>query len=225
MVVVGYDLPSSELAVKLAQENHALWATVGVHPHGATTLDGDGLDRLRELAASSRVVAVGETGLDFYRDLSPREVQIHAFRQQLALAEEAGLPLVVHCRAAQDAVLSILQEDRRPGRRVVWHCFDGTWEHAQAALEQGAALGFAGTVTYQQSEALCRVAARVPQERLLLETDCPYLAPEPRRKADNEPANLPAIARRLAQVRGLDTEHLIAAASRTAQRVFRLLDR
>jgi TatD DNase family protein len=164
------------------------------------------------------VVAIGETGLDFCRDFSPREAQVAAFRAQLALAEELGLPVVVHCRAAQETLLAILRE--RPPTGLVWHCFDGSREQARAAIELGAALGFTGSVTYRESDELRRVAAELPEDRLLLETDCPYLGPEPRRKGDNEPGNLPLIAQAVAKARATSMEGMLNTTTINARRVF-----
>ena len=220
MLVVGYDVPSSETAVRLAEAHPHLWAAVGVHPHDAVGADARAMGRLRELAQSRKVVAVGETGLDFYRDLSPREAQVEAFRRHLALAGELQRPVVVHCRDAQEEVLSILQQYH--GLPCIWHCFDGSREQAEAALALGALLGFTGIVTYRGSEKLRQVAAAVPADRLLLETDSPYLAPEPRRKGDNEPANLPLVAASVAEVRGTDPGEMMRQVTQNARRVFGL---
>ena len=222
MIVVGYDLPSSEEAVRLAELHPHLWATVGIHPHDATTVNGDAVERLRELARSARVVAIGETGLDYYRDLSPREAQIASLRAQLALAGELGLPVVLHCREAQEALLGVLRSRESAEPPAVWHCFDGTEGQAEAAIALGAMLGFAGIVTYRRSEELRQVAAGLLADRLLLETDSPYLAPEPHRGRDNEPANLPLIAHCLAQVRATSSAELLRLAGENATRVFRL---
>lgn len=229
MIVVGYDLPSSELAVELAERHPELWAAVGVHPHDASDVDEKALDRLRELAGREGVVAIGETGLDFYRDLSPRQAQMEAFEAHLALAAEVGLPAIVHCRAAQEPLLDSLAEWQAGPvgdlPALVWHCFDGSEVEARRALDLGMALGFGGMVTYRKAEELRRVPARVPSDRFLLETDCPYLAPEPKRGRDNEPANVVIIGERIAQVRGESGEQVAETAAQNARRVFGLTDR
>ena len=221
MLVVGWDLASSEQAVALAEERRGLWAAVGVHPHDASQLGDVTLARLRALAGSRRVAAIGEVGLDFYRNLSPRDVQEQAFVRQLALARDLGLPVVVHCRQAQERLLAVLEVEAA-GLQVVWHCFDGGQEHARRALALGAALGFAGTVTYQSAEGLRQVAAAVPEDHLLVETDCPYLIPGPRRSGDNEPSNLCRIADCVAVARGTSAEQVIAISAANARRIFAL---
>ncbi len=221
MVVVGYDLASSEQAVRLAGEHDNLSATVGVHPHDAAGVDERAIDALRTLAGRGRVVAIGETGLDFYRDLSPRDAQERSFRGHLALAGELGLPAVLHCRSAQDRFLAVLREAKCTVP-LVWHSFDGTAAQAEEAVALGATLGFNGSVTYSRSQEMREAAARLPLDRMLIETDCPYLPPEPRRKGDNEPANLLLIAARLAEVRGITAEEVMTATASTARRVFRL---
>jgi len=219
-VVVGYDLPSSELAVELARTSDSLWAAVGVHPHHAVSLDEAAMARLRGLAKSCRVVAIGEIGLDFYRDLSPRDKQINAFRHQLALSAELSLPVIMHCRNAQEPLLAIAAEQARPG--MVWHCFDGTREQAARALGLGMLLGFAGTVTYRRRASLRQIAAETPQERILLETDSPYLTPEGKGQRDNEPANIPIIAEHVAQARRMSAEQVMRLARENARRLFAL---
>lgn len=228
MIVVGYDLPSSSLAVELAEHHGGLRAAVGVHPHDASVMDDATAERLRSLAKSESVVAIGETGLDFYRDLSPRDAQMEAFTEHLVLAEQMGLPVIVHCRSAQEELLEILSS--RAGRRsgdstLVWHCFDGSREHARRALDLGMVLGFGGMLTYRQGEELRRVAAEAPDDRILLETDCPYLAPEPRRGRDNEPADLAVVAECLAQVRGESRQRIAMTTTGNARRVFGIGER
>ena len=220
MIVVGYDVPSSRRAVELAEGHRQLWAAVGVHPHDAAGFDEESVAALRALARADKVVAVGETGLDFYRDLSPRTAQQEAFERHLALAAEFDLPVIVHCRDAQDSVLEALGSWARPG--VVWHCFDGTAEQAKRALALGLVLGFGGPLTYRKAEDLHRVATDAPGERILLETDCPYLAPEGRRNRDNEPANVVMIAESLAALRGESRAQVEQMTAENARRVFRL---
>jgi TatD DNase family protein len=228
MIVVGYDLPSSRLAVEVAEQHPGLWAAVGVHPHDASGMDNATADALRSLAESDAVVAIGETGLDFYRDLSPRDPQMEAFAQHRALAEEMCLPLIVHCRAAQEEVLDALSSraiGHSTDSTLVWHCFEGSREHAERALELGMMLGFGGTLTHRRSEELRRVAAAAPADRILLETDCPYLSPEPRRGRDNEPANLTIVAECLAEERGESRQHIEMMTAENARRAFRLRER
>jgi TatD DNase family protein len=220
IIVVGYDLPSSERAVKLAAEHDGLWAAVGVHPHDAVHLNDAGVHQLRTLAKSDRVVAIGEIGLDFCRNLSPLDAQEQAFTRQLSLALELALPAIVHCRDAQDAVLRTLGSAAQPG--VVWHCFEGSADQAEEALSLGVWLAFGGRLTHRNASNLRAVARDVPHDRLLLETDCPYLVPEPRRHRDNEPANVRAVAERLAQVRGESREHVARVTSENARHVFGL---
>ncbi len=221
MIVVGYDLASSRKAVELAESSSDIWAAVGVHPHDAADVGQDELSEIRTLARSERVVAIGETGLDFYRNLSPRPAQERAFEGHLALGGELGLPVIVHCREAQEEVLAAL-ESERPQSPAIWHCFDGTLDHARRALDLGLFLGFGGRVTYRKAADLREVAAAVPADRMLLETDCPYLAPEPKRGRDNEPANLVVIAEAMAAIRGEEGRAFRDVTSANACRVFGL---
>lgn len=220
MVVVGYDLPSSRAAVELAARHKTLWAAVGVHPHDAKDLTSDIWAELRALAESDRVVAIGETGLDFYRDLSPRPVQQEWFVRHLDLAEELALPTIIHCREAQQEVLTVVRS--RGSQRLLWHCFDGTAGQAAEAVARGMMLGFGGRVTHHTGRELLAIAATVPLERLLLETDAPYLSPEPVRSKDNEPANLPFIAEAIARARGVSPAGVAAATTQHASMVFNL---
>jgi TatD DNase family protein len=225
MLVVGYDVPSSGRAIELAQKFDCLWAAVGVHPHDAGALDEESVQRLRALAGSKKVVAIGETGLDFYRDLSPREAQQDAFREHLSLAAEMELPAIVHCRDAKDAVLSILESPDCPidCHRVVWHCFDGSATTAERALALGVRLGFGGLLTRRSAAELRSVVRDAPLESILVETDCPYLVPRPNRSRDNEPANLRYVIESVAEARSETPQQVAAATADNGRRVFGLL--
>lgn len=217
-VIVGYDLPSSERATTLADTDPRLWAVVGVHPHDATSWNDDAHARLRAWAVRPRVVAIGEIGLDFYRDLSPRPAQYAAFKAQLALAADVGLPVVIHCRDAYDDLIALLR-DTPPPASLILHCFAGTRTHAEIAWANGWYLGVGGTVTYKKNDELRAVVRDAPRELLLLETDAPYLSPEPlRSNFPNEPARIPLIAARISEIRGESTDEVAAYTTANARR-------
>jgi TatD DNase family protein len=224
IVTVGADLPSSRRAVALSARYAGVFAVVGVHPHDASRLDEAALKELRELARRPKVVAIGETGLDFYRDLSPRPVQRTAFRSHLALARELGLPVVVHDRDAHDEVMAALRgwvRDYADARGVL-HCFSGDEDMAAEATRLGFFISLAGPVTYANASRLHRLAAIIPLHRLLLETDCPYLTPEPLRGQRNEPANVRLVAERVAALRGMAPAELARATTANATALFGL---
>ena len=219
MVVVGYDLESSETAIKLSEADPCLWAAVGLHPHDARLPDDAMLARLRELARHPRVVAIGEIGLDFYRDLSPREQQRDAFRRLIALSQELRLPLIVHDREAHDEVLEILRSEG--ASEVVLHCFSADAAIAEQAVALGYYLGIAGPVSYENARKPVEVVAQAPLGRLLLETDCPYLPPLPHRRSErNEPAWLVDIAQRVAEIRGLPVDTVAQVTTANVQKAF-----
>ena len=226
IVNVGFDLPSSEAAVAQAHELPGVFAAVGMHPHDARTLDREALARLEELAHDEAVVAVGEIGLDFYRDLSPRDVQRGAFRRMLDLAEAVGKPVIIHNRDAHAEVLAILAERMGGGLRGVMHCFSGDEDFARRCVELGFHVGIAGPITFRPKRGaagpteLEQVASAVPLDRLLVETDCPWLAPEPRRGRRNEPAYVRFVAARVAELRGMAPEELAEATSENAFGLF-----
>jgi len=220
MITVGIDLPSSRKAIQIAEQYPFIYATVGVHPHEAASAGGDYLQQLRELAAHPQVVAVGEIGLDYYYDLSPREVQREVFARQLVLAGQLGLPVVVHSRAADADTLSILRE--KAVSPVVLHCYTGTWQLAREYLALGYYISFAGVVTFARSDELRMVAAKVPADRFFLETDAPYLAPVPKRGRRNEPSWLTYTAALVAEVRGMAPEEVARISTANARQFFRL---
>lgn len=214
---VGGDLASSRAAVALAERYDFIYAAVGVHPHDARTVTPAVLGELRALASHSKVVAIGEIGLDYYRDLSPRPVQRQAFADQLALAVDLGLPVVVHSREALDDVLAALQGWEGTG---VLHSYSGGPERLEEVLELGFSIGISGPVTFPKAEPLRAVAAAVPLGRLLVETDCPYLTPVPYRGRRNEPAYVRYVAQAVARARGMEAEPLARAAADNARRLF-----
>ena len=234
MVTVGTDLVSSRAAVGLAEQHPGVYATVGIHPHASAGLSDDALDELATLASHPRVVAIGEIGLDYYHDYASREAQHAAFERQLALSADVGKPVVVHIRdrggsnRAYDKTLAYLADWVRarvaedgclPG---VLHCFSGDLHAAQRGLELGFYLGVDGPVTYPSAISLRALLAQVPLEHLLLETDCPYLAPQAHRGRRNEPAFLPHIARQVAEVYGLPVSRVAERTAASARRLFGL---
>ncbi len=223
LICVGYDLETSRLAQQLAASHDAgtaprLFATAGLHPHDAKELTDDLLDELRQLCLNANVVAVGECGLDFFRNLSSVEEQRKAFAAQIELAVEIGLPLVIHDRDAHDEVWQLLKAHR--ASRGVMHCFSGDWAFAEKCLDLGFHISIAGPVTYKNARDLPEVARRVPADRLVIETDSPYLPPHPYRGARNEPARVRLVAECVAALRGVDVEVLAAQTSANAAMLF-----
>jgi TatD DNase family protein len=225
IVCVGYDLRSSQAAVALAQEHPGLFATVGVHPNYVAAAPGGWLGAVRSLAQSPRVVAVGETGLDYYRDFTEPAAQRRALDEHLRLACELRLPVVIHCRDAETDLLAALASPRCPGDgRGVLHCFSGSRATMEFAVSGGYYVSFAGNVTFKHAEALRAVAACAPEDRLLIETDAPYLSPVPHRGRRNEPAWVASTAACVATARGVTVEALGPRLRANARRLFRLDD-
>ena len=224
VVTVGTDLPSCRRAIALSELHAGVYAAVGVHPHEASRVDAVALGELRDLARRPKVVAIGEIGLDFYRDLSPRSDQRRAFRAQLTLAGELGLPVVVHDREAHAEVLATLREwaGSFPGAKGVLHCFSGDEAMAREALALGFYVSFAGPLTYPNATRLQRLAATLPLASMLVETDCPYLTPAPLRGKRNEPANVALVAEKLAALRGLSLAQVAEATTDNAKRLLGL---
>jgi TatD DNase family protein len=193
---------------------------VGCHPHEASTWDGAAESQLRDLVSRGMVSAIGETGLDFHYDHSPRDVQRQAFRDHLALAQELDLPAIVHLREAHDEGAEILDQEGVPASGAIVHCFSEGPEMAERFLEMGCTISFAGTATFKKAESIRDAARLVPADRLLVETDCPFLAPEPHRGRKNEPAYVLFIAEQLAAARGEDAALLAATTRDNTRRTF-----
>ena len=218
IVSVGSGLDSCRETLAIAGRHDSVFAALGIHPHQAAEPDAMRVDELRELLADERAVAVGETGLDFYRDYAPRERQRELFGRQLELAAELGKTVVVHTRAASEETAAALEPC---AGTVVLHCFSAP-ELLPVALERGYFLSFAGNVTYPKAEDLREAARAVPGERLLAETDSPYLAPQPRRGRPNEPANVVHTIAALAEARGENASELAARLDANASAAFGL---
>ena len=218
---VGTNLSTSRASVTLSERHDRIYAAVGCHPHDAETLSPDGLSQLTELAGGEKVVAIGETGLDFYRDRSPRHVQRLAFTDQIRLARTCRLPLIVHSRSADEETMRILRKEGAAEVGGVLHCFPGDMDLAREAIRMNFYIGLGGTTTFKNSSSLA-VARQIPLERLLLETDCPYLAPMPHRGKRNEPAYVRFTADRIARERGIPLDTLTETTCENARRVFGL---
>jgi TatD DNase family protein len=218
LVSIGTDGASCRAALAAAEAFPQVYAAVGRHPHEAAGFDDADLAELRALAAHDRCVAIGETGFDYYRDLAPHADQARAFAAQIGLARETGKTLVIHTRAADDDTLALLRE-QAGGVRVLLHCFSMP-ARLEECLAEGWWVSFAGNVTYPKAADLARAAARVPLDRLLVETDAPYLAPQPVRGKPNEPSNVVHTARFIAELRRIPYEELEAAVERTAAQLF-----
>lgn len=217
MLTVGTDGASCRAALAAAEAFPQVWAAIGRHPNHAKGFDDADLAELQGLAEHPRCVAIGETGLDFYRDYAPRADQERAFAAQIALARRVGKPLVIHSRAAEPETLDQLGREAE-GVQVIMHCFSMP-ARVRECLERGYVLSFAGNVTYKSAAELAEAARQVPDDSLLVETDAPYLTPQVVRKHRNEPAFVAHTAAFLAQQRGSDPEQLGAALERTAARV------
>lgn len=228
VINIGLDAKSSRASLEMAKQYDGVFTTVGFHPHEASKMGDDDLKALGELAQDAKVVAVGEIGLDFYRNLSSRKSQVEAFRKQLDLAVELGLPVVVHCRQAHQEVFDILSDWVRSTlsagrlRRGVIHCFNADIELALRYIEIGFYISLAGSVTYPSAGELLEVAREIPLDRLLLETDAPFLAPQAYRGKRNEPSYVALIAEKVAQVRQVPREVVAGAAAKNTISLFRL---
>jgi TatD DNase family protein len=221
MIEIGYDLVSSQAAVALAEQHPQIFAVVGIQPHYATQADASWLAEVRRLAAHPKAVAIGEIGLDYFHDRAPHDAQERLFREQLALARELGKPVVIHSRDAQSDTVRILRAAAH-GQPGIMHSFSGDWAYAEACLEIGFLLSFSGPVSFAKATELHEVARRTPLDRILTETDSPYLSPHPLRGKRNEPANVRLVAERLAALREIELVDLTEAVWRNAADIFKL---
>jgi TatD DNase family protein len=226
VINVGYDIPSSERAVTQCSDappdGSAIFASIAVHPHEAKNWNEDAANTLALLARDPSVIAIGEIGLDFHYDFSPRQEQFRAFEEQLELAWQLNFPVILHIREAHPDALAVVKNFGKSLRGVA-HCFTGTWDEAKAWLDLGFYIGITGIVTFERkSESVKEVAAKTPLDRLLIETDAPYLAPVPHRGKRNEPAFLPIIAEFVAGLKGIPVKQLVETTWQNANALFGL---
>lgn len=226
LITIGCDLATSQAAISLAERYSFVYATVGVHPHEVRHIADEWYSELRRLAQHREVVAYGEIGLDYHYDHSPRDVQRARFREQIALARDLHLPIVIHTREAQEDTMTILREEKAREVGGVFHCFSGDAWLAKDALDLGFYLSFSGVITFKNATMLRDIAKWVPMERILVETDCPYLSPVPYRGKRNEPAHVKFVAELITEIKSSEervtVEEVAQITSANARRLFKI---
>ncbi|MDD5179081.1 MAG: TatD family hydrolase [Candidatus Gracilibacteria bacterium] len=216
----GCNLATSRKAVELASRFPEIYAGVGIHPHDAAEVDANSLVELARLAANKKVVAIGEIGLDYFRMKNSKEIQIAAFENQLALAEKIGKPVIIHSREADTDIFECL--DKFPNLKGVFHCFGGDWNFAQEVLSRGFYIGITAIVTYPNAQKTQEVAQKIPLDRLLIETDSPFLAPQSKRGKRCNPADVAEVAERIAQLKNIPVVEVTNSTALNAQNLFAL---
>ncbi len=220
MVVVGFDRPTITKAMELAEQHEFIYAVVGWHPVDAIDCTAEDLQWIEELAAHPKVVGIGETGLDYHWDKSPKDVQQELFRKQIRLAQKVKLPVIIHNRDATGDVVRILQEEEAHLTGGIMHCFSGSVETARECIDMNFMISLGGPVTFKNARMPKEVAAEIPLEHLLVETDAPYLAPHPHRGKRNEPAYVALVAEQIAELKGIPVETVAEATTRNALNLF-----
>jgi len=219
MVTIGIDLSSSKIALEFTSRFVGVYAAIGFHPHESKFLDEEKLKELEKIAKNFKVVAIGETGLDYYWKNSPLSCQVEAFKKQINLARKLDLPLIVHDREAHQDTLQILTEEAK-GLKVLLHCFSGDLNMAKVCIERGYYLGIGGVVTFNNAKKLRAIVEEISLKNLVLETDSPYLAPQPFRGKPNEPKYIPLVAEKIAEIKGISLKEIAEITTNTAQEFF-----
>lgn len=218
----GADFASSVKSVKLSEEYECIYAAVGIHPHDVKDMDENTIEFLREFSKKEKVVAIGEIGLDYYYDNSPRDLQKKWFREQIKLAKEVNLPIIVHDRDAHGDVYEIIKEECDGNLTGVLHCYSGDIELAKQFIEMGFYISFAGPITFKNAKTPKEVAKEIPIEKILIETDSPYLTPDPHRGKRNEPLYVSYVAQMIAQVKGITYNEVEKITSENTKRLFNI---
>jgi TatD DNase family protein len=221
MITIGIDLETSKRSIEIAQTNQNIFAAVGIHPHDAGEATQEDIDVIETLLDFPQVVAIGEVGLDFYHNLSPRDVQRKMLRMFLDWSLTKEYPLIIHTREADEDIINIIREKSRTGWRGVFHCFSGDAKMAEQVLEMGFHISFTGNVTFKNSRSV-HVMKTIPMEKLMIETDSPFMAPVPHRGKRNEPAFVNQVAQKIAEVKGLETNEVAHITSQNAIDLFGL---
>jgi len=222
IITIGIGVRECKKALQISENNPHVYAALGIHPHNAKTLDLAALDFLEKHGKNQKVVALGEMGLDFFRNLSPRQEQERCFRAQLDLAKSMNLPVIIHDRDAHDETRAIVREEKGGETGGVIHCFSGDVALAFAFIDMGFYIGIPGTVTFKNAPGIQDVATKVPLESLLIETDCPFLAPAPHRGKRNEPCYVRLVAEKIAQLKKTSVEEVARSTTRNAEKLFGL---
>lgn len=222
IVNVGYDVEHARNTVAMTKSYDFIYGSVGIHPHEAKELDDIGLEELYRLVKEPKIVAVGEVGLDYYWDHSPHDVQKEVFRQMISFAKEVKKPLIIHDRDAHQDIFDILKAEGANEVGGVFHCYSGSWPLAREAIKMGFYISLAGPLTFNNAAKLHEVAKMVPLQYLLIETDCPYLAPIPYRGKRNEPAYVVKVAEKLAEIKGLPLEEVADKTTENGKRIFNI---
>ncbi len=222
IVVVGFDRPTIMRAMELIEEYDFIYAAIGWHPVDAIDMTDEDLAWIKDLSQHEKVVAIGEMGLDYYWDKSPKDVQKEVFRRQIALAKEVNLPIVIHNRDATEDVVTILKEEGAAEVGGIMHCFTGSLETAKACMDMNFYISFGEPVTFKNAKKPKEVVKEIPGDRLLIETDCPYLTPVPFRGKRNEPSYVKYIAEQIAELREISFEELAELTTKNAKKVFRI---
>lgn len=222
MIVIGFDRKTIERAMDLTEKYEFIYAVVGWHPVDAIDCTPEDLQWIEELAAHPKVVGIGETGLDYHWDKSPKEVQQEVFRKQIQLAKKVQLPIIIHNREATEDVLRILKEEKAEEVGGVMHCFSGSVETARESIDMNFMISLGGPVTFKNAKKPKEVAELIPIEHLMIETDAPYLAPHPYRGKRNEPSYVPLVAEEIARLKGLTIEEVGEKTTKNAEQFFKL---
>lgn len=223
MVVVGFDRPTIERAMELVEKYDFLYASVGWHPVDAIDMKDEDLLWIEELASHPKVVAIGEMGLDYYWDKSPKDVQKEVFRRQIQLAKRVKLPIIIHNRDATADIVEILKEEEAKEVGGIMHCFSGSPETAKECVEMNLYISLGGPVTFKNAKKPKEVAEAIPLEKLLIETDCPYLAPHPYRGKRNEPSYVKLVAEQIAEIKGISFDEVAKATTANAKKIFGII--
>lgn len=218
---IGADLKTSEASVRLANKYDNIYAVVGVHPHSAKEVSHKTIERLRELSKEEKVIAIGEIGLDYYYDNSPRDIQVKWFKEQIKLAKEVDLPIVIHTRDASQETFDILKGEAKD-YPVIMHCYSGSAEMSEAYVKLGYYISIAGPLTFKNARISKEVVERIPMDRLLIETDCPYLTPTPYRGKRNEPMYVKYVAEEIAKIKGISVEEVGKITRENTKKAFRV---
>lgn len=216
----GTDVDTSKRCIELSENYEPIYAGIGIHPHEANKVRDDYLEVLASMADKTKVVAIGEIGLDYYYDFSPREVQKRVFVEQIELASELGLPIIIHNRDSHEDMMDILRGNRGLLSGGVMHSYSGSWEMAKIILDLGLYLSLGGPVTFKNARKSVEIAEKIPLDRLLIETDSPYLTPVPYRGKRNDPGNVGLVAEKIAEIRGMKVEEVGRITTRNAIKLF-----